>query len=197
MRRPATAPYLPPGRNKLQRQCSGTRLLACSEPEIVKKVNTHVENLIKDHARRAYGQICERDCQLCADDGRCRAVDRWCINRGGAVCLLRNTSTENFITADHPITNVHQSCDGDLSSPPEEADFYYPISPRYALMLNTSDRFQPGVSDVDAHFVQSMNLKISEGAEATIFGLSKEDIQPYRAILGQRLKRVKEHHRRR
>lgn len=77
-------------------------------------------------------------------------------------------------------------------TPPEVSDFYFPLSPNYAFMANQSDRFSTGLSNVDRPFVQSMNEKISRKAEKTIFGLTSEDIEPYRMNVGVRLGNIKQ-----
>jgi len=113
------------------------------------------------------------------------------------VCLMKNVSEENFITADHPVVNVHEECGKDLSKAPEAADFYYPISPKYAVMINESGKFPAGLNEVNSEFVQRMNAKLSQQAEINIFGLTEADIAPYRANVGAHLRRVRDHHSRR
>ena len=108
-------------------------------------------------------------------------------------CLLVNETRTNFITSDHPIVNVHEGLDEDRISPPEKADLFYPISPKVALMANDSDRFASGLNNVDESFVLRMNDRISKASEKTIFGMTPEDIRPYRLNVGARLTMITRH----
>jgi hypothetical protein len=107
-------------------------------------------------------------------------------------CLLEAPEGTNFITSDQPVINVHEELTDGIKAP-EMSDLYFPISPNFAFMVNDSDRFPNGLSSVAKHFVQSMNEKISRRAEKTIFGLTAEDIQPYRKSVGARRDDVKRH----
>ena len=107
-------------------------------------------------------------------------------------CLLEAPKGVNFITSDQPVINVHEEfIDG--VAPPEMSDFYFPISPNFAFMVNDSGRFPNGLSSVAKHFVQRMNEKISRRAEKTIFGLTSEDIEPYRKNVGARVDDIQRH----
>src|SRR5690606_19683319 len=61
-------------------------------------------------------------------------------NEDKHVLLINNTS-EPFITSDNPIINVHPSLkDIPKGNAPNFMDAYYPLSPKYAYMINNSDR---------------------------------------------------------
>lgn len=109
-------------------------------------------------------------------------------------CLLINESDEDFITLDHPIINVHPKInENDLNAPSsEEADFFYPISPRIAYMINKSDLFQNGISHVSIDFVKAMNRKLAFYADQYIIATTENQLKSYKGLVGQRLKVVKE-----
>ncbi|BCU64566.1 DUF4238 domain-containing protein [Acinetobacter bouvetii] len=109
-------------------------------------------------------------------------------------CLLINNSDEDFITSDHPIINVHSKInENDLSAPSsEEADYFYPISPRLAYMINKSDLFPNGVNHVSIDFVKDMNKKLAFYADQYIIATTENQLKSYKGFVGQRLKVVKE-----
>lgn len=109
-------------------------------------------------------------------------------------CLLINNSVEDFITSDHPIINVHSKInENDLSVPSsEEADYFYPISPRLAYMINKSDLFPNGVNHVSIDFVKDMNTKLAFYADQYIIATTENQLKSYKGCVGQRLKVVKE-----
>jgi len=110
--------------------------------------------------------------------------------------LLKAPEGTNFITSDQPVINVHAELTDEIVSP-NKADFYYPLSPKFAFLANQSDRFTNGLSKVDRPFARTMNAKISRTAEKMIFGLTSEDIEPYRANVGARRKDIERHFMRR
>ncbi|MGN0937479.1 DUF4238 domain-containing protein [Acinetobacter sp. YH12049] len=111
-------------------------------------------------------------------------------------CLLINISDEDFITSDHPIINVHPNInENDLNAPSsEEADFFYPISPRIAYMINKSDLFPSGISHVSIDFVKAMNRKLAIHSDQYIISTTETQLRTYKKFVGQRLKIIKESH---
>ncbi|WP_347473808.1 DUF4238 domain-containing protein [Acinetobacter thermotolerans] len=108
-------------------------------------------------------------------------------------CLLINNSDEDFITSNHPIINVHSKInENDLAVPSsEEADYFYPISPRIAYMINKSDLFQNGINHVSIDFVKAMNRKLAFYADQYIIATTENQLKIYKGFVGQRLKVVK------
>lgn len=108
-------------------------------------------------------------------------------------CLLINNSDEDFITSDHPIINVHSKInENDLTVPSsEEADYFYPVSPRIAYMINKSDLFPNGVNHVSIDFVKAMNRKLAFYADQYIIITTENQLKSYKGFVGQRLKVVK------
>ncbi|KWU18991.1 DUF4238 domain-containing protein [Burkholderia cenocepacia] len=104
--------------------------------------------------------------------------------------LLINDTPTPFITSDHPVVNVHSSVSDTELSPPEYADFYYPISPRIAYIICDSDRFKHGKNQIDETTVAELNLKQAAQAMTHIIGDTEEAIRPFKKYIGQRYKKA-------
>ena len=107
-------------------------------------------------------------------------------------CLLINTTSIPFITSDQPIINVHKSIDRDKIEPPgdDDCDFYYPISPEVAYMINRSDRFQKGINHVSIDFVKEVNDKIARRANVNIISNCKDTLKHLLPSIGFHLNMV-------
>jgi hypothetical protein len=69
--------------------------------------------------------------------------------------LLDNSTDTPFITADQPIINLHATFD--VEKPPEKLEFYYPLSPRKAMLLvENSNRAHAG--SISALAVNAYNV---------------------------------------
>lgn len=109
-------------------------------------------------------------------------------------CLLINETTEDFITSDNPIINVHQSLDEDVLAVPleNEDDSFYAISPKIGYMINKSDRFKEGINYVSIDFVQEMNQKLALNADQFIISTNEAQLKFYKKLVGKRLKIIQE-----
>ncbi len=109
-------------------------------------------------------------------------------------CLLLNDNALPFITSDQPITNVHQNLsDDDLTPPPDaHCDFFFPLAPQAAFMINKSDRFDEEVNHVTEDVVHEMNLKVAAASSLHIVGNRKDIVQNYKKYVGRRNGKVKE-----
>ena len=109
-------------------------------------------------------------------------------------CLLINNSDEDFITSDHPIINVYpQINENDLSVPSsEEADYFYPISPKLGYMINKSDLFPNGINYVSVDFVKEMNRKLAFYSDQYIMSTTDTQLKVYKSFIGKRLKLIKD-----
>lgn len=109
-------------------------------------------------------------------------------------CILLNDTGIPFITSDQPIINVHTSLSGDKISPPddEHCDFYYPITPSVAYMINKSDRFQRGANHISTDVVNELNIKLARKANTYIVSNSKDSLKPLLQYIGQHFKLVKD-----
>lgn len=104
--------------------------------------------------------------------------------------LLINDTPVPFITSDQPVVNVHSCVSETEFSPPEHADFYYPISPRIAYIICDSDRFKQGKNRIDETTVVELNSKQAAQAMMHIIGDTEEAIRPFKKYIGRRYQRA-------
>ncbi|KRP41461.1 DUF4238 domain-containing protein [Pseudomonas poae] len=100
--------------------------------------------------------------------------------------LLINNTDKPFITSDQPVINVHPSVTESGFLAPKMVDFYYPISPRVALIICESKRFDPGRQAVDSSFVDELNSRVAKQTLIHIIGDTREAISPYKKLVGRR-----------
>lgn len=100
--------------------------------------------------------------------------------------LLINNSSTPFITSDQPIVNVHDCISETEKSPPEYADFYYPISPRVAYIICESERFQKGKNEINADIVEELNRKLASQSLVIIIGSTEDSIRTFQKYIGKR-----------
>jgi len=107
-------------------------------------------------------------------------------------CILLNDTDIPFITSDQPIINAHTSLREDKISPPddEHCDFYYPITPSVAYMINKSDRFQRGINQVSIYTVNELNIKLARKANVYIVSNSESSLKPLLKHVGQHFTNV-------
>lgn len=91
--------------------------------------------------------------------------------------FLVNNSNEPFITTDNPIINIHDSL-AELSpfEAPTECDFYYPISPKYAYMINNSTKYGQGEREVTETEARELNLKLAKKHNHHLIAQTKEQL---------------------
>ncbi|MGP2541499.1 DUF4238 domain-containing protein [Yersinia sp. 2541 StPb PI] len=100
--------------------------------------------------------------------------------------LLVNDTEIPFITSDHPVVNVHSCVSETEFSVPEQADFYYPISPRIAYIICDSERFTSGKHYVDKAIVTEFNTKVATQAMVHIIGNTDSVISPLKKHIARR-----------
>lgn len=98
--------------------------------------------------------------------------------------LLESTSNLNFITADSPFINLQGQA-------PELFEFYYPISPRRAVVYSNTGRFKPGNIDVSESFIEEANTLMAINSNHHIMGLEERDLKPYIRFVGSKLNSMK------
>jgi hypothetical protein len=93
-------------------------------------------------------------------------------DRDNHVFIFNNTGLQ-FITSDNPIINIHSSLN-DLSpgEVPTSADFYIPLSPNYAYMINNSSHYNQLSNSIDRDMVNILNRLIFKKSYKTVFGCS-------------------------
>ncbi|MEI9988156.1 MAG: DUF4238 domain-containing protein [Aliidongia sp.] len=90
--------------------------------------------------------------------------------------LVENTTDMAFITGDQPVINLH----GGGEKSPATLSWYYPISPRIALLLPEVDE-EPAVSTASLTSVQigDLNAKIVAASHRQVFAQSRSSLEPY------------------
>ena len=88
---------------------------------------------------------------------------------------MRKLSNISFITSDSPVINIHPSLDKlEEGTAPEYMDVYFPLSPKYAYMINNSDTYN-GLQDiVHEDDVIKLNEYIYKESYKTVFANSDE-----------------------
>ncbi len=91
--------------------------------------------------------------------------------------FLTNHTDVSFITSDQPAINIHPSVKVEkLDQPPEDMDIYFPISPKYALMLNESRNYDDLEKNLAAKDVMYLNYRIYKDSGETVFSNSRESL---------------------
>jgi hypothetical protein len=88
--------------------------------------------------------------------------------------FITNDTDHPFITSDHPIINMHSSLESiPERQAPDSADFYIPLSPQYAYMINNSPDFNHLANSIDINEVITFNKNIAKKSYGTVFGSSE------------------------
>ena len=84
--------------------------------------------------------------------------------------FIKNNTATPFITSDNPIINVHKSIAGlaELEAP-TEADFFIPLSPKYAYMINNSSDYDHLSNSIAVEEVNNFNNAIYKKSYKTVF----------------------------
>lgn len=90
-------------------------------------------------------------------------------NQDKHIYITNNTDIP-FITSDNPIINVHSSLkELNEFEPPKYTDFFIPLSPRYAYMINNSSDYDHLELSISAEEVKTFNQAIYEKSHKTVF----------------------------
>lgn len=103
-------------------------------------------------------------------------------------CLLVNETNIDFITSDQPVINVHPYLCEEKTTPPADdaCDFYYPISPKVAYMVNKSNSFRSGITQISDDTAHDLNTKIAKSAVTHIIGRTRESVAQYSGYIGHK-----------
>ncbi|OMH30217.1 DUF4238 domain-containing protein [Motiliproteus sp. MSK22-1] len=96
--------------------------------------------------------------------------------------FVKNNTSVPFITSDTPIINIHSSLDGlgELEAP-AFSDFYIPLSPSYAYMINDSSDFNHLSEIADVDMVNELNRVMYQKSFKTIFASTEEVLKNVKA----------------
>lgn len=92
------------------------------------------------------------------------------------LALIENTTGNDFITGDQPLINLH----GDGNTPPTMLTWYYPISPRRALLL-TEVNEEPAFSSggLTAGQVHDLNARMFSACHRQTFAREEPSLVPF------------------
>lgn len=110
-------------------------------------------------------------------------------------CLLINNTKTAFITSDQPVINVHPDLkEGEVVPPTDDnCDFFFPLSPNAAYMINRSDMFPQGINLISEDIAEEMNTKVAKEARTHIVGVDRDTVASYGKHVGTRDAIVKGH----
>lgn len=89
--------------------------------------------------------------------------------------LLINDTDKNFITADNPIINLCVDYTVRASKPPERAEWYYPVTPKIAIICKNNIRGNIKTTLTRKETVTEYNRKISQAATKQVYAASEQD----------------------
>jgi hypothetical protein len=101
-------------------------------------------------------------------------------------CLLINDTNTGFITSDQPVINVHPNLkEGEVAPLADDTcDFFFPLSPNAAYMINKSKTFSQGTTFISENVAKEMNEKVAKAAQTYIVGASRETVALYKNHVG-------------
>ncbi|WGL99931.1 DUF4238 domain-containing protein (plasmid) [Arsenophonus sp. aPb] len=92
-------------------------------------------------------------------------------NKSAKIFILNNETDIDFITSDQPVININP--DGHKA---ENIDYYYPLSPKKALLIITSDNNYFNIKKLTKENVCFLNREIALQSYKTIFSINKDGI---------------------
>lgn len=95
--------------------------------------------------------------------------------------IIENESDTPFITADQPVINLHGDADP-ASAPPERLEFFYPISPKRAMVFLEKNTALP--LKVGELSVNNYNVRLAQHSHEQIFSDSREYLESFSKIIG-------------
>lgn len=93
------------------------------------------------------------------------------LNTDRKVIIIDNNTSIDFITSDQPVINLNPKGHTD-----ECVDYYYPLSPRKALLILTSGNVYFDYDEISSQAVNMLNSKIAYNSCSTIFAKRREEI---------------------
>lgn len=95
--------------------------------------------------------------------------------------LIKNTTSIDFITSDHPVINVHKCAQGAaVDKVVDKLDLYYPLSPKLAFMMNDSEHYNHLRHFVNEEDVINLNRLMADRSHKNIYGSSEQALKDVR-----------------
>jgi hypothetical protein len=105
----------------------------------------------------------------------------FCERNSYKIEVMENVSDTPFIATDQPVINLHGNANP-ASPPPERLEFFYPLSPKRAMVFlekNTSAQLRLG-----GIAVNSYNVRMAQHSHEQIFSNSQEYLESFAKIIG-------------
>lgn len=96
------------------------------------------------------------------------------INNNAHLTVLKNFTTENFLTSDQPIINLKSKDNGSM---PDEFVLYYPLSPKIAIKVNDNNDVVNEITIIDKEVVRKYNDKLINEAYDYIVSSNEEQLR--------------------
>lgn len=93
-------------------------------------------------------------------------------------CLLINETGVRFITSDQPAINTYAVL-LDHNDVPSEAEFYYPLSPKLAIIISKRDIYTSNIYELDEDSVKHFNSLMARGSHEQLYGQDRADLLPF------------------
>ena len=93
---------------------------------------------------------------------------------------IKNNTSVDFITTDHPVINIHESATSSKSTPtPTDLDLYYPISPKHAYIISKSNQYNNLSDSITEEQVGHLNKLMAGKAYRNIYATSKTGLKGF------------------
>lgn len=95
---------------------------------------------------------------------------------------LNNKTEIPFITSDQPVINLHatEKIEKYKKLSHDEFELYYPITPKYSVVLKLKNKAYLNYSNLDQDTVTILNSKIKESSHIQVFSNSREYLESIR-----------------
>jgi hypothetical protein len=91
------------------------------------------------------------------------------------LALVHNHTDIPFVTSDQPIINLHAKG----AAPPETLSFYYPVSPRLALLLTEVNEAPAFTGDgLTSTQIRALNMRILDACHSQVFAANEAELLP-------------------
>jgi len=97
------------------------------------------------------------------------------------IVLLENQSQKNFITGDQPVVNTFAN-DVAIDEEIFNLEFYYPISPKLALLITQKNELEPIQIIIDINEINNYNKMIFNFSEEQIYASSEVEFEAYKKV---------------
>lgn len=110
----------------------------------------------------------------------------YCSRHEEKLILVENNTDVSFITGDSPVVNIHPDNDDvPKGTPPDSLDIYFPVSPRYGVIICSSTKWNFLSTSVNMDDAKELNSRLAHNSRYSIYGISKEVIKLHKNEIKQ------------